>query len=256
MLNRATKIMNKQREEREAAADKARAIISDAQEALKVLGFEVVSADEVIDVTPITINKGQIVAKSLENISSDDVLEIFTLDGQSIYVKADNVLKNKESTISFNKLTSSKNERIDKKTISKNIVQKTYINRTRNNALIKNIQNDYINTSNINELSVGGSVIIKKDAPIAVNMWYKDNYVNLTGAIPDIAANRPVFEADIFKQFNKTGGTDFKLDKDDYITDVYVLDAGDNLEVEFKGKKVELRKLKTTKRDGKGTKVR
>jgi putative protease len=163
------------------------------------------------------VNKGQIVAKSLENISSDDVLEIFTLDGQSIYVKADNVLKNKEFTISFNKLTSSKNERIDKKTISKNIVQKTYINRTRNNALIKNIQNDYINTSNINELSVGGSVIIKKDAPIAVNMWYKDNYVNLTGAIPDIAANRPVFEADIFKQFNKTGGTDFKLDKDDFV---------------------------------------
>ena len=163
------------------------------------------------------VNKGQIVAKSLENISSDDVLEIFTLDGQSIYVKADNVLKNKEFTISFNKLTSSKNERIDKKTISKNIVQKTYINRTRNNALIKNIQNDYINTSNINELSVGGSVIIKKDAPIAVNMWYKDNYVNLTGAVPDIAANRPVCEADIFKQFNKTGGTDFKLDKDDFV---------------------------------------
>lgn len=61
MLNRATKIMNKQREEREAAANKCYATISDAQEALKVLGFEVVSADDVIDVTPITINKGQIV---------------------------------------------------------------------------------------------------------------------------------------------------------------------------------------------------
>jgi hypothetical protein len=61
MLNKATKIMNKQREEREAAANKCYATISDAQEALKVLGFEVVSADEVIDVTPITINKGQIV---------------------------------------------------------------------------------------------------------------------------------------------------------------------------------------------------
>ena len=51
MLNRATKIMNKQREEREAAANKCYTTISDAQEALKVLGFEVVSADEVIDVT-------------------------------------------------------------------------------------------------------------------------------------------------------------------------------------------------------------
>jgi len=66
MLNRATKIMNKQREEREAAANKCYATISDAQEALKVLGFEVVSADEVIDVTPITINKGQIVKVEVE----------------------------------------------------------------------------------------------------------------------------------------------------------------------------------------------
>ena len=72
MLNRAAKIMNKQREEREAAADKARAIISDAQEALKVLGFEVVSADEVIDVTPITINKGHIVTIETTN---DELIE-------------------------------------------------------------------------------------------------------------------------------------------------------------------------------------
>ena len=58
------------------------------------------------------------------------------------------------------------------------------------------------------------------------------------------------------KKKGAIGVRGIKLDKDDYITDVYVLDAGDNLEVEFKGKKVELRKIKTTKRDGKGTKVR
>ena len=58
------------------------------------------------------------------------------------------------------------------------------------------------------------------------------------------------------KKKGAIGVRGIKLDKDDYITDVYVLDAGDNLEVEFKGKKVELRKLKTTKRDGKGQKVR
>ena len=58
------------------------------------------------------------------------------------------------------------------------------------------------------------------------------------------------------KKKGAIGVRGIKLDKDDYITDVYVLDAGDNLEVDFKGKKVELRKLKTTKRDGKGTKVR
>ena len=58
------------------------------------------------------------------------------------------------------------------------------------------------------------------------------------------------------KKKGAIGVRGIKLDKDDYITDVYVLDAGDNLEVDFKGKKVELRKLKTTNRDGKGTKVR
>ena len=58
------------------------------------------------------------------------------------------------------------------------------------------------------------------------------------------------------KKKGAIGVRGIKLDKDDYITDVYVLDAGDNLEVEFKGNKVDLRKLKTTKRDGKGTKVR
>ena len=67
MLNRATKIMNKQREEREAAAEKARAIITDAQEALRILGFEEVSIDKVIDVKPIIINKGHIVTIETTN---------------------------------------------------------------------------------------------------------------------------------------------------------------------------------------------
>ncbi|MBQ6814701.1 MAG: DNA topoisomerase [Lachnospiraceae bacterium] len=58
------------------------------------------------------------------------------------------------------------------------------------------------------------------------------------------------------KKKGAVGVRGIKLEKDDYLTNVYVLDAGDNLEVEFKGKTVELRKIKTTKRDGKGTKVR
>ncbi len=67
MLNRATKLMNKQMSEREAAADKARAIIADAQEALRVLGFEEVSLDKVIDTKPIIINKGHVVAVEVTN---------------------------------------------------------------------------------------------------------------------------------------------------------------------------------------------
>ena len=67
MLNRATKLMNKQMSEREAAAEKARAIIADAQEALRVLGFEEVSIDKVIDTKPIIINKGHIVTIETTN---------------------------------------------------------------------------------------------------------------------------------------------------------------------------------------------
>ena len=58
------------------------------------------------------------------------------------------------------------------------------------------------------------------------------------------------------KKKGAVGVRGIKLDKDDYVTHVYVLDAGDNMEVDFKGKVVELRKIKTTKRDGRGTKVR
>lgn len=161
-------------------------------------------------------NKGQIVAKALENISSDDVLEIFTGNGQGIYVKTDNILKDKEFIISFNKITSSKNERLDKKSIARFALPKTDIMRTRNNTLIKNIQNKYIIKSDTNELSVGGNITIVENAPITVNIWHKENYVNLSGSIPDIATNRPVCEGDIYKQFNKTGGTGFKLDMNDF----------------------------------------
>lgn len=58
------------------------------------------------------------------------------------------------------------------------------------------------------------------------------------------------------KKKGAVGVRGIKLGAGDYITDVYVLDAGDNYIADYKGKNVELRKLKTTKRDTKGTKVR
>lgn len=45
-----------------------------------------------------------------------------------------------------------------------------------------------------------------------------------------------------------------KLKGDDYVTNVYVLDAGDTKTVERKGKEIELRSLKTNKRGAMGTK--
>ena len=44
-----------------------------------------------------------------------------------------------------------------------------------------------------------------------------------------------------------------KLADDDIVEKVYLMDAGDNMVVEFKGKEIELRKLKTTKHGAKGT---
>jgi len=47
-----------------------------------------------------------------------------------------------------------------------------------------------------------------------------------------------------------------KLNAEDFVTHVYLLDIGDNEVVEYKGKQVELRKLKIGKRGTKGVKVR
>lgn len=58
------------------------------------------------------------------------------------------------------------------------------------------------------------------------------------------------------KKKGAVGVRAIKLAEEDYITDVYLLDAGDNTIIEYKGKEVSLRKLKTAKRDTKGTKIR
>lgn len=58
------------------------------------------------------------------------------------------------------------------------------------------------------------------------------------------------------KKKGAVGVRGIKLTSGDYITHVYVLDAGDNMIIDYKGKEVALRKLKTSKRDTKGTKVR
>ncbi|SEP65999.1 DNA gyrase subunit A [Lachnospiraceae bacterium RM5] len=58
------------------------------------------------------------------------------------------------------------------------------------------------------------------------------------------------------KKKTALGVRGIKLNKDDKVAYAYVLDAGENKIIDVHGKDVELRKLKTVKRDGKGTKVR
>ena len=58
------------------------------------------------------------------------------------------------------------------------------------------------------------------------------------------------------KKKNAIGVRGMKLAKEDVISHVYLMDAGDNLIVEADGTQVELRKLKLKKRDQTGQKIR
>ena len=58
------------------------------------------------------------------------------------------------------------------------------------------------------------------------------------------------------KKKGAIGVRGIKLNTEDFVKEVYLIDVGDNDIVEYKGKQVELRKLKTGKRDTKGVKVR
>lgn len=58
------------------------------------------------------------------------------------------------------------------------------------------------------------------------------------------------------KKKGAIGVRGIKLAGDDKISDVYVVSSDDDIQIDFKGKEVSLRKLKLAKRDGKGTKVR
>ena len=171
---------------------------------------------KVANVIDIDLKRGHIVCKSIENISRDDVLEIFLSKGNSLYIKTEGVQKNKEFRINLNNISFSKNERIDYKKIPNMLKKSTSIMRTRNNSLIKDIQDKYVSKNSKDELLFGGNIVISKDCPISVDIWIDDNYVHVEGPCPDLASNRPVCSDDILKQFNKTGGTGFGLDKDNF----------------------------------------
>jgi DNA gyrase subunit A len=58
------------------------------------------------------------------------------------------------------------------------------------------------------------------------------------------------------KKKSAIGVKGIKLSEKDYVRAVYLLDVGDNKTVEYKGKKVELRKLRIGKRGGRGSKAK
>ena len=65
----------------------------------------------------------------------------------------------------------------------------------------------------------------------------------------------PIKEVPEMKK-NTLGVKGIKLNEKDFVSNVYLLDIGDNEMVECNGKKVDLRKLKIGKRGTKGVKIR
>ena len=148
---------------------------------------------------------GIIRAKALENIDKSDVLEIFTKTDDNVYVSSVNVSKNDEFTIK-DKLY--------------NIGEQTYIMRTRNNLLIKSIEDKYLSDKAESKVYIGGNVTISQGSPIYVSFWSGDVSVTVEGTKPDAATNRPLTLDDVRKQFLKTGGTDFIVDENDFSVSV------------------------------------
>ena len=89
MLNKAMKLMNKQAAERTSQASKCYDVIREAQEALQVLGFEAIQDNcdvfetNEVNVTPIVINKGQIVeVQTIKEVVIDNTDEIIALENE------------------------------------------------------------------------------------------------------------------------------------------------------------------------------
>ena len=58
------------------------------------------------------------------------------------------------------------------------------------------------------------------------------------------------------KKKSAAGVRGIKLEKEDKIAEVYLIPENADISFDYKGKEVSLKKLKTAKRDGKGTKLR
>ncbi len=157
----------------------------------------------------VNISKGSINIKALKDIGIDDVLEINLKNNTSKEIKIKDKL-NKGSLISISNLKELK---------SFDDLYETGIYRTRNNKLITEIENNFINKKQ--KVKIKGSVIIKKDKPIILSAGYNcigfNNEIiyveaKVSGEIPEEATNKPMSKENILKQLSKTGNTDFEFE--------------------------------------------
>lgn len=146
----------------------------------------------------------EITAKALEKLHENDVLEIFL--PESVAVRS--VSANEGSA--FTTKVSGDIEAYMKAASG----EKRYIMRTRNNALISDIEKKYVagDCDCTQKITIGGAVVICENAPVSVDVWHGEVHAHAEGDRPQKAANRPITEADVRKQIMKTGGTEFAFD--------------------------------------------
>lgn len=144
------------------------------------------------------VSKNQLHIKALSDIDSKDILEINLKNNSSENIKLDNTYKKGNSFI------------ISHRSKSLNSIDDLYetgVFRTRNNNLIKDISQNYLDHDIKSEIN--GYIEIKKDKNIVFTVSNKDTFVTVTGNIPATASNRPATTDSIEKQLKKTGNSPF-----------------------------------------------
>lgn len=138
-------------------------------------------------------NGKRLIGKALIDIHKGDVIEIGS-DKES-YTYGQEVLKGEVTEL----LTQSK----------KNLLKGQVLNRTRNEFLIKNIQETIIQKE-IKE-RISGVFVIQTDKPMQLSLSYKGHSVIVTGDVVEKAKNQPMDAQRIEKQLRKTGQTPFEF---------------------------------------------
>ena len=136
-----------------------------------------------------------VMAKALVDISAGDVIEL--PDGKENYTFANGAKAGQTVQFSTHKV----------QTFAKEMI----LNRTRNESLIRDIQDSIINQK-IKE-KINGKLILSTGASAKLVVEYGDMCIEVYGDVVQEAVNQPMDVNRIEKQMRKTGNTEFEFDK-------------------------------------------
>lgn len=119
------------------------------------------------------------------------------------------------------------------------------------------------------KLQENDKIVSIEKTDIQIQTYSKFNLDGTTSEVEDIVSNKnvvvqtangfflkfPLSEIPVKKK-SAVGVRGIKLGKDDYIEDIFIMDNGMEFTMEYKGKNIDLARMKMAHRDTKGTKVR